>query len=514
MSPAAVYTPTSARRGRQARQAARRAPPPPAPAYLTRRLPLYQMHGDEALALLETNADRILAEIGIDFIDDEALALWRAAGATVEGQRVRMPPGLCQELIAGAPRQFIQHARNPARSVQVGGDATVFVPAYGAPFVSGNGGDRRYATLADFENFVKLAYLHPGPHHSGGTVCEPVDRTVNKRHLDMVHAHLRLSDKPFMGSVTAPSRAADTVAMARLVFGADFVDQNCVVTAVINANSPLTWDGSMLGALKEYARAGQACVISPFILSGAMAPTTVAGTIAQTLAEALAGIAFTQLLRPGTPVIFGSFSATISMQSGAPTFGGAEPAMALFASAALARRLGVPFRSGGALTAAKCADAQAAHESANTMWPTLLAGTHYVMHAAGWLEGGLVMSYEKFAIDADQLLLFQALAGGMDLSDNGQALAAIAEVGPGGHFLGCTHTQANFETAFTASRLADNMTFEQWQAEGAENITDRAARQVADMLASYQPPPLDAAVADALTDYVTRAKAAVPDSNV
>ena len=503
------------RAGRDARRGARQATTIVQNPYISRQIPVSNLLSNEAIEILEQNAEQILAEIGIDFKDDaEALALWRDAGADVDGERVRMPRGLCRKLIETVPESFIQHARNPANSVQIGGGATVFAPVYGPPFVAGLGGERRYATLSDFENFVKLAYMSPALHHSGGTICEPVDLPVNKRHLDMVYAHMRLSDKPFMGAVTAPERAADTVAMARLLFGAEFVDQNCVLISLINANSPLTWDGTMLGALKEYARAGQACITSPFILSGAMAPSTVAGTVAQTLAEAMAGMAFSQLIRPGAPVVFGSFAASISMQSGAPTFGTPEPAMVLFACAQLARRLKVPFRSGGALTGAKTADAQAAYESANTLWPTLMAGTNFVLHSAGWLEGGLVAGYEKFIMDADQLGIHQVIAGGVDMSANGQAMNALREVGPGSHFLGCAHTQENFETAFYRSPLADNNTFEQWQIDGALDTRDRAAKVVQQRLNNYQQPTLDPAIAEALDAFIATAKAAVPDSNI
>ena len=303
---------------------------------------------------------------------------------------------------------------------------------------------RRYGTIEDFRNFVKLAYMAPAIHHSGGTVCEPVDVPVNKRHLDMVYSHIRYSDKPFMGSVTHPERAADSVTMAEMVFGKEFVAENCVMISLINANSPMVFDGTMLGALKVYARAGQGTIVTPFILAGAMSPVTVAGTLAQVLAEVLAGAALTQLCRPGAPVIFGCFAASISMQSGAPTFGTPEPSLVSYGAAQLARRLGIPFRTGGGLCASKVSDAQAAYESANTLNTTLLAGTNFVLHAAGWLEGGLSSGYEKFVMDCDQLAMLQRFADGVDLTENGQALSAIREVGPGSHYLGCEHTQDEF----------------------------------------------------------------------
>jgi trimethylamine--corrinoid protein Co-methyltransferase len=471
--------------------------------------------GEEALEAIEHNAETILEETGIDFRDDaEALAIWKDAGATIDGERVRFPRGLCRSLIQrSAPAEFVQHARNPARSVRIGGPHSVFAPAYGSPFVRNLDDGRRYATLEDFHNFVKLTYMTPALHHSGGTVCEPVDLPVNKRHLDMLYSHIRHSDKPFMGSVTAPERAEDSVALAKLVFGDDFVAENCVTIGLVNANSPMTWDGTMLGSLKVYAREGQATIIAPFVLAGAMSPVTVAGASAQILAEALAGMAFAQLVRPGAPVIFGAFASSISMQSGAPTFGTPEPQLVLYATAALARRLGVPFRSGGGLCASKIPDAQAAYESANTLQHSMLAGVNFMLHAAGWLEGGLTIGYEKFILDADQIGMLQVLADGVDMSDNGQAMDAIREVGPGAHFLGCAHTRANFETAFYRSSVADNNSFEQWQADGALDATQRANAIWKRMLAEYEAPAIDPGVNEALLDYIARRKAERPDAD-
>ena len=411
---------------------------------------------------------------------------------------------------ATAPAVYTQHARNAANSVQIGGDATVFAPNYGSPFVFDIDQGRRYATLDDFQNFVKLAYLSPNLHHSGGTVCEPVDIPVSKRHLDMVYAHLRYSDKGFMGSVTAGSRAADSVEMARIGFGGDLQDRT-VMTSLINASSPLVWDGSMLAAAQIYAEHNQATIITPFILAGAMAPSTSAGVAAQTLAEALAGMTFTQLIRPGAPVVFGSFASSMSMQTGAPTFGTPEPAIVLYTVAALARRLGVPFRSGGSLTASKLPDAQAAYESASTLIPTIMAGVNFVLHAAGWLEGGLSIGYEKFVLDDDQLGMMATFVRGLDLSDNGQALDAIRENPPGQHFLGTPHTLANFETAFYRSETADNSSFEQWTEDGALDATQRANRIWKKRLADYEAPPLDDAIDEELRAYVDRRKSELPD---
>ena len=509
----------SARRGRggggkEARRAARGSTAPEQLGYITRQLPKFEVLDEEGLSLIEENADTILEEVGVEFRDDpEALQIWKDAGATVDGERVYIPRGMARKLIQeNAPDTFTQHARNSARSVEIGGNNTVFAPVYGPPFVRTLDEGRRYATLNDFQNIVKIVYMSRGLHHSGGTVCEPVDVPVNKRHLDMIYTHVKYSDKPFMGSVTAPERAEDSVAMAKLVFGEEFVDNNVCLINLINANSPMTWDGTMLGALKTYARAGQACICTPFILAGAMAPVTIGGTLAQTLAESMAGMAFAQLVRPGAPVVFGSFASSISMQSGAPTFGTPEPALVLYGAAALARRLGVPFRSGGSLCGSKLADAQAAYESANTLLPTILAGVNFTLHSAGWLEGGLVSCLEKLVMDADQLAMMHAMLRGVDLSENGQAMDAIREVGPGSHYLGATHTQNNFQTAFFRSDIADNNSFEQWEAEGGKEAAQRANQLWKKRLNDYEAPALDPAIDEALTDFIQRKKDSMPDS--
>ena len=482
-------------------------------AWIDRRIPCFEVLDTEALELIEHNADTVLKEIGIEFREfPRALELMKEAGADVDGERVRFPRGMCRSLVqATTPREYKQHARNPRRSTIIGGARTVLVPAYGSPFVRDLDQGRRYATIKDFRNFVKLACMSPGLHHSGGTICEPVDLPVNKRHFDMVYSHIRYSDKPFMGSVTHPERAEDTVAMARIVFGEDFVANNTVVTSLINANSPLCFDASMLGAATVYAENNQATVISPFLLAGAMSPVTVAGTLTQILAEALAGMAYIQLVRPGAPVVFGSFASAVSMQSGAPTFGAPEPSLVLYGAGQLARRLGVPFRSGGGLCASKIPDAQAAYESANTLQTAALAGVNFMLHAAGWLESGLSMGYEKFILDADQANMIAVLLKGVDMSENGQAMDALREVGPGSHFLGAAHTQANFKTAFYRSGVADNNSFEQWQQDGSLDAAQRANGIWKRMLQEYEAPPLDPAIDEALVEFIQRRKSQFED---
>jgi trimethylamine--corrinoid protein Co-methyltransferase len=502
--------------GRAGRVAARLAAHVEAAPFLTRALKPVEVLSEEGLVQLEENADTILEEVGIEFRGDaDALRLLREAGADVTGELVRFPRGMCRKIVqASAPRIFTQHARNAERSVKIGDPYTVLAPNYGSPFVRDLDNGRRYGTIEDFRNFVKLAYLSPHLHHSGGTVCEPVDVPVNKRHLDMVYSHIRYSDKPFMGSVTHPSRAEDTVDLAKIAFGEDYVRDNTVVLSLINANSPLTFDATMLGAARVYAQNNQATLITPFILAGAMSPVTVAGTCAQTLAEALAGMTFVQLTRPGAPVVLGSFASSISMQSGAPTFGTPEPALVLYVMAALARRLGVPFRSGGNLSASKVADAQAAYESAATFQPTILAGVNFVLHAAGWLEGGLTIGYEKFILDADQCGMAGVFVNGVDMSPNGQALDAIRENGPGMHFLGNSHTLANFETAFYRSEIADNNSFEQWLEDGGQDAAQRANGIWKRMLREYEAPPIDPGVDEALLAFIAQRKASAPDSEV
>ena len=502
------------RSGRRARTGGSSESAPASIPYITRAIPLYEMISEEGLVTIENNADTILNEIGIDFRYPPALKLFKEAGADIDGERVRFPRQMCRQIIQGsAPAVFEQVARNPNRTVKLGGNHTVFAPVYGPPFVRDLDKGRRYAMIEDFRNFVKLTYMLPSLHHSGGTVCEPTDLPVNKRHFDMVYAHMKYTDKPFMGSVTQPERAQDTVDICKILFGEEFVDQNTVVINLINANSPMTYDETMLGAAEVYARNNQASIISPFILAGAMSPVTAAGTLAQLLAEAMAGMAFTQLVRPGSPVIFGTFASSISMQSGAPTFGTPEPAIVLYGAAALSRRLGVPFRSGGSLCGSKVPDAQAAYESAQTILPTTLAGVNFVLHAAGWLEGGLASSYEKLIMDADQLGMMEVLTKGIDLSENGQAMSAVREVGPGVHFLGCQHTQENFMSAFYRSNIADNNSFEQWESDGSMDAVMRANKIWKKMLNDYEAPPLDPGIDQGLVEFIARRKGEFADMN-
>ena len=480
--------------------------------YIQRSIAPYELLDEDALSLVESKADQILAEVGIEIRDDEAsLRLFHAAGAAVDGLNVRFQPGQVRELCATAPREFTQHARNASRSVQIGGNNVVLAPTYGSPFVRDIPGGRRYGTIADFQNFVKLAYATPWLHHSGGTVCEPTDVAVNKRHLDMVYAHLRYGDKGFMGSVTAPDRAADSIEMARIAFGADFVENNCVILGNVNVNSPLVWDATMTGALKTYAAANQAAVVVPFILGGAMGPVTTAGAVAQAHAETMVGVALTQLVRPGAPAIYGNFLSSMALRSGSPTFGMPEPALGSLMVGQLARRVGLPLRCSGAFTSSKVPDGQAMTESAVSMMSALLCGANFILHSAGWLEGGLTMGYEKFMMDLDLCGSAHTYLKGVSLDEDQFALDAFNEVGPGKHFFGSQHTLRHYETAFYEPPLSDNSSFEQWRDAGSSTSEQRADVLVRDTLASYEMPPMDDAINEALLDFMNRRKTEMTD---
>jgi trimethylamine--corrinoid protein Co-methyltransferase len=482
------------------------------PAYIKRNIPSYDILGEESLQSIENAAERLMAEVGIDIRDDEAcLALFRRAGAKVDGIRVRFEPGHLREILRTAPREFTQHARNPARSVQMGGHNVVFAPAYGSPFVMDLDRGRRYGTIEDFQNFVKLAYSNPWLHHSGGTVCEPTDIPVNKRHMDMVYAHMRYSDKAFMGSITSEQRAEDSIEMCRLLFGADYVDQHCVILGNVNVNSPLLWDGTMTTAARAYARANQAAVIVPFILGGAMGPVTNAGAIAQAHAETMVGCAITQLERPGAPVIYGNFMSSMSLRSGSPTFGTPEPALGSLVIGQLARRLGLPLRCAGSFTTSKLPDGQAMQESVTSMLSAIHCGANFILHSAGFLDGLLSMSYEKFMMDADYCGALHSYLAGVQVDANTLAFDAYREVQPAGHFLGCSHTMANYTSAFYDSTLSDDRPFETWSEDGSQDSAQRANRRWKTALAEYQAPDIDPGVDESIREYIDRKKAAMPD---
>ena len=497
--------------GGSARRAERTAVKIECERFIERNIPNLEILSEEAIEIIEFNAETILEEIGVAFTDNPgAIEIWRNAGADIEGERVRIPRGLARKLCKTAPKKIIQHARNLERNVEIGGNTLVMAPVYGPPFVRTASGGRRYATIDDFQKFVKLGYMSKWLHHSGGTLCEPTDVPVNKRHLDMLYSHMSLSDKPFMGSVTDPSRAEDSVKMCDILFGG--IKEKTVLTSLININSPLTFDATMMGALEVYAKANQACIVSPFIVGGAMAPVTVAGTLTQVLAEVLAGVAYSQLIRKGAPVIFGAFVTSIDMNSGAPTFGTPEASQITYGAGQLARRLGLPYRSAGSFCGSKLPDAQAGYESANSLNMGLLSGVNFMLHSCGWLEGGLVSSFEKFVMDSDQLGILHHLAKGISIDTNAQALSAIREVGPGGHYLGCEHTQENFKEAFWRSELLDYKPFETWAEEGSRDTQALASLRVEKILSDYQKPYLDPAIDEELKEFIVKKKASMKDS--
>ena len=497
------------RRGGRGRERAQVA----APAFIERQIPFYEFLGEEGLVKLEDQADWIIQEIGLEFRDDpKALQIWKAAGADVRGTRVRLERGMARELCSTAPSEFTQHARNPAHNVRIGGSSQVFAPVYGPPFVRDLDGGRRYGTLDDFEKLVKIVSQLPSLHHSGLVIVEPCDLPVSKRHLDMVYAHMKYGDKPHLGAITEKSRAQDSVDMARILHGADFMEKNCVIMGNVNTNSPLLVDRVVTEAAQVYCGANQGLVVAPFILGGAMGPVTTAASIAQALAEAMMVGAFTQLVRPGAPYVMGNFLSSMSLRTGAPTFGMPEPVISNLVIGQLARRLGVPLRCGGSLTASKLPDAQAAYESADSMLSTALGGANFVLHAAGWLEGGLCTGYEKLVMDADRLGAYQVMLGGLPLDDNALARDAYREVEPAGHFLGCAHTMANYETAYYDAQLSDSNNVEQWEEDGGKDMARRACERWKQLLHDCPQPTLDVAKDEELRAYIEQRKAEIPDA--
>ena len=482
------------------------------PAQL-RRIPAYQLLDERGLSQIESQADWLLEYVGVEFHEDPiALELFASAGAQVVGQRVRFEPGFVRNLCATAPAEFKLHGRDSKHTVTLGGDHVVLMPGYGSPFVTDLDKGRRYATLDDFNNFVRLTYLSNALHHSGGTVCEPTDVPVNKRHLDMVAAHLTLSTKPFMGSVTSADRARDSIAMAQIVHGTDFMKTHAVMQANINVNSPFVFDGAMSQALRVYAQANQCVCVSPAIFGGAMGPVTPAAISAQTLAEGMVGIALSQLIQPGCPAVLGSFHSTMNLRTGSLTFGTPEANVVTMSLSQLGQRLGVPTRSGGGqITAANVADGQAMMDSTNAMWATMLSGSHQIWHAAGWLEGGLTMSFEKFIMDMDNCGAMLRMFNGMEISGESLSQDSYKEAGPGENFLSTSHTLRHFATANYESVIPDAGPYETWKDNGSATAEQRANRVYKDMLAQYIQPELDTSTDDTLRQFVAEKKASVPD---
>ncbi len=486
----------------------------PASPHVKRTLPFFDILDEEMLEKLEAQVDWIIQDIGIAFRDDPAaLEIWKNAGAKIDGDVIRAPADWIRDLCKTAPSEFKQLARNPERSVVIGGTNQVFAPIYGAPFVRDLEGGRRYGDLDSFNKLVKLTYMHPHLHHGGFVVCEPCDVPVSKRHLDMLYAHMIMSDKPHLGAITEMSRAQDSVDMAEIVFGKDVMAENCVIMGNVNTNSPLLVDKVVTEAIRTYCARGQGIVVVPFILSGAMGPVSTTASVTQAMAEALMVCAFSQLVKKGAPFVLGNFLSSMSLKSGAPTFGMPEPVISNYVIGQLARRVGLPLRCGGSLTASKIEDAQAAYESADSMHSTMLAGANYVLHAAGWLEGGLCTGFEKLIMDADRLGSYQkVLDFGLDMSDDAFARDAYQEVAPGGHFLGCAHTMRNYQTAFYEPNLSDSENVESWEEAGSPDMRTRAHKKWNDMLKEYQAPPIDESTKDALKAFVTKRKEELPDA--
>jgi trimethylamine--corrinoid protein Co-methyltransferase len=467
------------------------------------------MLSEEEVERLHDASLRILEEIGIDFLDAEALDLWAAAGARVDrsAQHVWIDRGLLLETIAKAPAEFTVRARNPERHIHMGGNHLIFAPCGGTAFISDFDQGRRPGTLADYQNAVRLVYMCNPLHVTGGQIVEPQDIPVPIRHLERTYAQFTLNDKAIMAAAQGREIARDTLNMAAVVFGGpDALAGDPVLVATINANSPLRYDAGMLGGLITYARAGQPVVVTPFILAGAMSPITMAAAAAQQNAEALAGIALTQLARPGAPVIYGGFTTATDMTSGSPAFGTPEGAWALFVGAQLARRYKLPYRGSGSLNTSKVPDAQAAYETQMCLWPAVLSHTNFIMHAAGWLESGLVCSFEKLILDVEGLAMMGRLLERPVIDEETLALDVIAEVGPGGHHFGTAHTLARYQTEFYRPIISDRQNIGTWQERGSLDAAQRAHRVWKELLENYEQPPIDPGAEEALRDYVARRK--------
>ena len=452
---------------------------------------------------------QILEEIGIDFWDEEALDCWEAAGARVdrEDRHVWMDRNLVLEAVAKAPAKFTLHARNPAHTLQIGGNHINFVTVAGAPYFSDLDKGRRQGTIAAYRRMLKLAQQCGPIHIVEGVLVEPQDVEIPQRHLEKGYSQLIFSDKAYHTASHGREISTDYVQMAAIVFGGlEEIQQRAVFASVINVNSPLRYDERMLGGLITYAKYGQPVIVTPFILAGAMSPITMASAIAQQNAEALAGIALTQLLNPSVPVVYGGFTTSIDMHTGSPAFGNPEGALALFAGAQLARRYGLPYRGSGGLNNSKLPDAQSAYETQMTLWPAVMAHANIIIHSAGWLEGGLVCSMEKFILDVEGLAMMHNFLAGLELNDETLALESIAEVGPGGHHFGTPHTMARYQNEFYLPIVSDRKNYETWQENGGLDAAQRANRVAKQLIETYEPPPMDPAIKEELSEFVEQRK--------
>jgi trimethylamine---corrinoid protein Co-methyltransferase len=471
--------------------------------------PPLNLLSDEAVERLHLASMQILESIGIEFLDAEALDLWAQAGAQVDraSRRVRIDRGLLLETVARAPSTFTLRARNPERDVVIGGNHIVFSPVGGPAFSTNLERGRRPGTLADYEDLIKLTQCFNVLGNTSEGHVEPADLPETTRHLDSMYRLIRLCDKTLMGQARGRVLTADAIQMAAMPFGGlEAIRDRPAILTVINANSPLRYDDWMLGGLITYARAGQPVIVTPFVLAGAMGPITIAGAIAQQNAEALAGVALMQLVRPGAPAIYGGFTTDTHMRSGNPSFGTPEGAWATLVGGQLARRYGLPYRTSGGLCSSTVPDAQSAYETMMSLWSSVLAHGNFIYHAAGWIEGGLTASYEKFLLDVDAVSMLAALMAGYEVNDDTLALDSIAQVGPGGHHFDTAHTLERYSTAFYDPLIAIRQGYEAWFEAGAQDAAQRAHHKWKSLLAEFEPPPLDPAVDEALLDFVARRK--------
>ncbi|MGB0388197.1 MAG: trimethylamine methyltransferase family protein [Ardenticatenaceae bacterium] len=471
---------------------------------LTSPVEPFQWVSDEKIEKLHEASMWILENVGMAFMDAEALSLWEQVGAKVDHseQRVWIDRGLLLETIAHAPSQFTWHARNPEYNIIIGGNHIAFTPNSGMPYVSDLDGGRRTGTLADFTNFVKLAHMLPFFHLAGGPFVEPQDIPASLRHLHRMYAMLTTTNKGIRDVAHGRVIPEDDVAMLKIAFGGEL--PGVCTGGVVNVTSPLRLDDRMIGGVISYARLGQVSINTPFIMAGATSPVTMASALAQQNAEALGTIALAQLVKPGAPVIYGGFAQNVDMRSGSPAFGGPEGAWGLLVAAQLARRYHLPFRASGSLTNAKVPDAQAAYEAQWTMWPAILAHTNLVQHAVGWLEAGLVASFEKFIIDCEAVAMFTHFLNDFAIDDDALALDSIAEIGIGGHHFGTQHTQERYQSAFYDPVLTDRLGYEPWKAAGEQDALQRANTIYKQLLAAYQAPPMDLAIREELDAFVKR----------
>ena len=474
-----------------------------------RRFPPVEILSADEIEKIHRASLTILEEIGMDFLEPEAIELLVKAGATHKPgeQRVRFDRGLIEEKIRTAPSTFTLHARNPAHNLVFGGDNVIFAQVASAPNCSDADKGRRPGNHEDFRNLVKLAQSFNVIHMTGGYPVEPVDLHASIRHLDCLSDLAKLTDKAFHAYSLGRQRNRDALEIVRLARGISeeqLVREPSLIT-VINSSSPLRLDAPMLQGIMEMSSRGQVIIMTPFTLAGAMAPVTVAGALAQQNAEALAGIAFTQIVRPGAPVVYGGFTSNVDMKSGAPAFGTPEYMKAATIGGQLARRYKLPYRTSNTC-AANTVDAQAAYESVFSLWGAVMGGGNFILHSAGWMEGGLTASFEKTIVDVDLLQMVSEYLEPLEINDDTLALDAIREVGPGGHYFGAMHTQSRYKTAFYAPLVSDWRNFESWREAGSPTAMEKANRLWKDTLARYQPPPMDPAAAEALDAFVASRK--------